>query len=100
MNINTKKTWTVHTGIDYTVVLLPDETTENASIRVYGDDACEVAYLLAAAPQLLEVLIEVRDALAIHETSALDKDRCVENATRCIAKATYGAWKSESWETS
>ena len=32
-------TWEPHVGEDYAVVMLPDETTTSASIRVISDDA-------------------------------------------------------------
>ena len=51
--------WEVHQGNDYTVVMLPGECTENASIHVSCGDAAEtekLANLIAAAPGMLEAL--------------------------------------------
>jgi hypothetical protein len=40
--------WVAHTGEDYTVVMRANEATDDASIRVYGDDAKELAERIAA----------------------------------------------------
>jgi hypothetical protein len=39
--------WEAHTGEDYTVVMRDGETTDNASIRVYGEDAKDIAFMIA-----------------------------------------------------
>lgn len=44
--------WEAHTGLDYTVVMHGDETTDNASIRVFGDDAPALAERIAGALSL------------------------------------------------
>ena len=53
---HTQLAWEAHTGLDYTVVMLPGETTDNASIRVYGENAPELAGLIVVAPDLLAAL--------------------------------------------
>lgn len=39
--------WTAHTGEDYTVVMLDGETTDNASIRVFGEIPEELGETIA-----------------------------------------------------
>lgn len=45
--------WVAHTGEDYTVVMLGDETTDNASIRVYGNEPEDLGKLIADALNLM-----------------------------------------------
>lgn len=45
--------WVAHTGEDYTVVMLGDEGTDNASIRVFGDEPEELGKLIADALNLM-----------------------------------------------
>lgn len=40
--------WTSHTGEDYSVVMRPDETTDSASVRVFGEDAPMLARRIEA----------------------------------------------------
>jgi hypothetical protein len=51
--------WVAHTGVDYTVVMLPEELTENASIWVHGEHAPELAKRIAVLPELLTALDEI-----------------------------------------
>lgn len=47
----TKQKWgklTAHTGLDYSVVMFDDETTDDASIQVRGPRAKEIAERIAA----------------------------------------------------
>lgn len=41
--------WQAHTGEDYTVVMRDDQTTDSASVRVYGGDAPQLALMIAEA---------------------------------------------------
>lgn len=41
--------WEAHTGVDYSVVMACDQTTDSASIRVYGEGAEELAQRIADA---------------------------------------------------
>lgn len=41
--------WCAHSGEDYTVVLAPHETTDDASIRIFGDDAAALGLRIARA---------------------------------------------------
>jgi hypothetical protein len=55
--------WKTHNGDDYTVVMLLGEVTDNASVRVFGDKAPEIARMIAALPELLKALVSAGDAL-------------------------------------
>lgn len=48
--------WESHIGLDYAVVMLPGETTDDASIRVSRENAPELIPLISTAPELLEAL--------------------------------------------
>lgn len=47
-----------HKGIDYAVVMRPNQSTEDALARLYGQDkdVTKFGNIFAAAPDLLEVL--------------------------------------------
>jgi len=49
---------TFHKGIDYAVVMRPDETTENALAYLYGEDrhVTKFGNLFAASPDMLAAL--------------------------------------------
>lgn len=54
-------TWTAHSGLDYTVVMMGDETTDNASIRVFGPVAPQLAETIAAALNLVANEVVLRE---------------------------------------
>ncbi|WP_374651903.1 hypothetical protein [Rhizorhabdus sp.] len=41
--------WIAHSGDDYTVVMRDSETTDTATVRVFGDDAAEISETIAMA---------------------------------------------------
>lgn len=48
--------WEAHSGEDYTVVMFPGETTDNASIVICGFRSAADSRLIAQAPALYEAL--------------------------------------------
>ena len=48
--------WQFHQGEDYAVVMLPGETTDTASVRIYGEHAAEIGKMVEATPDLLAIL--------------------------------------------
>jgi len=85
---HTPAPWEAHTGEDYTVVMLPDECTDNASIAVYGSNDEANARLIAAAPELLEALKKAEEAIReIAEENDGDYE-LADELRAVIAKAT------------
>lgn len=75
-----------HKGIDYAVLMLPDQTTDNPLASLYGEDRTVTKYgnLFAAAPTMLSALQRIADAT---EISAAD----IEIVLAAIAAAKGGA---------
>lgn len=61
--------WEAHSGQDYTVVMLPGETTDSASISVHGGHAPELAEQIAQARW---TAVGLEHELADAETKAWD----------------------------
>lgn len=59
--------WVAHTGLDYTVVMLGDETTDNASLRVFGSNPEELGKLVADALNLMADLAVAKGVLEAPE---------------------------------
>lgn len=58
-NVTTKfvtEKWEAHSGEDYTVVMRPNECTENASISIYGEDAEKLSKLVEQSPKMADLL--------------------------------------------
>ena len=66
-------TWQAHTGEDYTVVMRDNEGTDNASIRVHGDDAEKLGEQIAAALNEPAFLIPSLASLSPEERAKLDE---------------------------
>jgi hypothetical protein len=72
-----------HSGEDYTVVMLPKETTETASIQLYGKHAHTLATLIAELPLMWTFIQQVGrmthsedpDALPVEQ---LDNDTALD----------------------
>lgn len=68
--------WEAHQGEDYTRVMLPNETTDTASIDVHGEHALDLAMFVAFAPEALERANSLIDAMAKYiGKMALDADQ-------------------------
>lgn len=89
---HTPKKWEGHIGMDYAVVMLPGECTENASIRV-SRGRSEIVPLIVAAPELLEALRGLFEhCVMIHSTwgdgnNAKKAEAAIMFAQASIAKA-------------
>ncbi len=77
--------WVAHTGVDYTVVMLPDELTDNASISVHGEHAPELAKRIAVLPDLVTALNEIIEGCSVDgrwlDASGTECDEDAEGAT-------------------
>lgn len=85
--------WEYHRGEDYAVVMLPDETTDTASITVAGDDddgTDALGHLIASAPLMLKALqaAEDRHQRGILNMADAEIDRVHELRRYAIASAT------------
>ena len=59
MNLNNAK-WEAHSGEDYTVVMTDStQTTDSASIHLYGKDAEELARLITLIPKMRAELMKI-----------------------------------------
>ena len=78
----------VHTGEDYTVCMFPEQSTEDASIRVFGEDADKVADRLVECWNACSGIKDpVKSLHAIRE--AIRYVRCEYNGMRELAEDPF-----------
>lgn len=87
-----------HIGEDYAVVMLPGEVTDNASIRIYGEDAPRVtafivracnnhARLIRALDELLEQIDCLNDIEMCRDLPRHEAEACWDGALNAAQDA-------------
>lgn len=75
--------WAPHVGEDYAVVMLPDESTDSASIRVISDDATLAPRIAAALNCQDDLVAALREALPLLEELDQQRDREASRINCC-----------------